>query len=502
MIGRYVLHEALASGGMATVHLASLNIADPGFSRVVAAKVLHAHHSTNEDFRDMFLDEARLVSHIRHANVASTIDVLDADGELVLIMDYVDGPALSTLLRRVAQKGELVPIPIAVGILADVLEGLHAAHEVVSRDGHALGVVHRDVSPQNVLVGFDGVTRVVDFGVAKSLGKIQETAPGDVKGKASYMAPEQAMGQLIDRRVDVYAAAVVLWETLTASRLFGGETAAESMLKQLTMMPDPPSARRSEVSAALDAICMRGLAKSPPMRFATAREMAEALVAAQPPASQAEIARFVSSTCAELLVARKALLQRAADEVRTVTEVAKHDGRVSSLLPTPGHSLRPAGTPPRLVSTRPGPAEVTQPESRATRGRWLALALIGLVVVVGGVFAFRATRPRVEPAIEAPPRASVSASGGTADPIATGTASPPPTGVTPPAPTETVASAVSVVTTSKKPPAPPRPTHVSPPSAPSPSPPPAPSAAPPPKNCCAANGLRLRFDNCVDNCPK
>lgn len=500
-IGRYLIHDELASGGMATVHLASLNIAEPGFSRIVAAKILHAQYGRSDEFRTMFLDEARLVSQIRHANVASTLDILDVDGEIVLIMDYVDGPALSALLRAVVERQEQVPIPIAVGILVDVLEGMHAAHEAVGPDGTPLGVVHRDISPQNVLVGFDGVSRVVDFGVAKSLGKLQVTAPGDVKGKASYMAPEQVLGRTLDRRVDIYAAAVVLWEMLTATRLFTAETSAATMFKQLNVVPPPPSATRPEVSPVLDAVVARGLSKSPEDRFPTARDMAEALAEVAPPASQAEIARWVSETCGDLLAARRDLVRRALEEARTFLATGSVAGSGE-------RSNAPAiETVTTATASIPQPsATLVLPRARESSGRESAVApssgkggaiWVGAIVATLGVVGALAF---VLPRLRTPAKTTE-----------TTAVAPPPTIASPPAtPTESAPTPTPSATPSAAPvdsaalvAKPPVHTHraagpIKPasPSTPTPSEPAA------PKNCCAANGLRLRFNDCVDNCPK
>ncbi|HSQ67748.1 MAG TPA: serine/threonine-protein kinase, partial [Polyangiaceae bacterium] len=215
VIGRYVLCDAIASGGMATVHLGRL-LGPVGFSRTVAIKRLHPHFARDPEFVAMFLDEARLAARIRHPNVVSTLDVVVLQGELFVVMDYVHGEALSKLIRA----NGAVPPPIAASIIAGVLYGLHAAHEAKTDDGAPLHIVHRDISPQNVLVGVDGSARVVDFGVAKAVGRLQTTREGALKGKIAYMSPEQISTDSVDRRTDIYAASVVLWEMLTGKRLY------------------------------------------------------------------------------------------------------------------------------------------------------------------------------------------------------------------------------------------------------------------------------------------
>ncbi|MEQ9319388.1 MAG: serine/threonine-protein kinase [Polyangiaceae bacterium] len=208
VLGRYVLCGELASGGMATVHLAR-HLGPHGFCRSVAVKRLHEGHAKDPDFVAMFLDEARLASRIHHPNVASIIDVISTPSDLCLVMDYLHGESLAQLQRRA--EGKPIEVPIAAAIVVDALRGLHAAHEVTDMDGTKLELVHRDVSPQNLFVGADGVTRVLDFGIAKASSRSQVTRDGQVKGKLAYMAPEQIRSEPADRRVDVFATGVVLW---------------------------------------------------------------------------------------------------------------------------------------------------------------------------------------------------------------------------------------------------------------------------------------------------
>jgi eukaryotic-like serine/threonine-protein kinase len=225
-LGRYVLFDAIARGGMATVHFARLS-GPVGFSRTVAIKRLHANFATDPEFVAMFLDEARLAARIRHPNVVPTLDVVASGGEVFIVLEYVSGEALVKLWRGHNARGEIIPVPISLAIMANALQGLHAAHEVRDEQGHPLGIVHRDVSPQNIIVGTDGVARVLDFGVAKAAGRLQETGDsGALKGKIAYMAPEQITGGAVSRQTDVYAASVVLWELLTGRRLVDGENDA------------------------------------------------------------------------------------------------------------------------------------------------------------------------------------------------------------------------------------------------------------------------------------
>ena len=214
MLGRYALYEKIAAGGMATVHIGRL-LGPVAFARTVAIKRMHPHFAADPAFVAMFLDEARLAARIRHPNVVPTLDVVAMENELFLVMEYVLGESLARLMQAAATRGERIPPSMVATIMAGVLHGLHAAHEATSDRGEPLGIVHRDVSPQNILVGTDGVARVLDFGVAKAAGRIQTTREGQLKGKLAYMAPERDPRQGVAPAADVYAASVVLWEALT-----------------------------------------------------------------------------------------------------------------------------------------------------------------------------------------------------------------------------------------------------------------------------------------------
>jgi eukaryotic-like serine/threonine-protein kinase len=306
-IGQYEVHEAIASGGMATVHFG--RFAGPGgFARTVAVKRMHAHLCNTPEFVAMFVDEARLVARIRHPNVVGTLDVLAAGVELLIVMEYVHGEPLARLAHTVLERKARFPPPIASAILCDVLVGLDAAHDATDDRGEALGIVHRDVSPENILVGLDGSARVLDFGVAKAIGRLQVTREGQVKGKIAYMAPEQVRGGALDRRTDVYAASVVLWELLTGQRLFGGMRDGERIERILFGAVDAPAAIAPHVPEGLNDVVLRGLARDPTGRFPTARDMARALREAVRPASTSEVTDWVEAMAGGTLAERAATL--------------------------------------------------------------------------------------------------------------------------------------------------------------------------------------------------
>jgi serine/threonine-protein kinase len=224
--------------------------------------------------------------------VVSTLDVVASDGELFVVMEYVQGEPLSRLLASVHEAGERVPPRVVTAILAGALHGLHAAHEAKDERGEPLLMVHRDVSPQNILVGADGVPRVLDFGVAKAAGRAHTTREGQLKGKLGYMSPEQLMGKA-SRATDVFAASIVLWEALTGRRLFTADSEGEVVQKIIDPRVDRPSKYAPDVSGELDAVTLQGLARDPGARFATAREMARALENVLPAATASELGDFV-----------------------------------------------------------------------------------------------------------------------------------------------------------------------------------------------------------------
>jgi serine/threonine-protein kinase len=274
----------------------------------VAIKRSHPEMAADPEFVSMFLDEARLAARIRHPNVVSTLDVVALEGELFLVMDFVQGESLSRLLRATKTALQTVPRPIACTIMADVLHGLHAAHEAKNERGEPLSIVHRDVSPQNILVGIDGIARVLDFGVAKAVGRVASTREGQIKGKLSYLAPEQ-LGGKVSRQSDIYAAAVVLWETLTSERLFHADNPGDLLNQILNRDVTPPSAHAKDVPPALDAIVLKGLAREPSDRFATAREMALELERCSGQISAVEIGEWVERMAKDAIAMRARKVQ-------------------------------------------------------------------------------------------------------------------------------------------------------------------------------------------------
>jgi serine/threonine protein kinase len=349
---------------MATVHLGRL-IGPVGFSRTVAIKRLHPQYAQDAEFSAMFLDEARIAARVRHPNVAATLDVIATKQELFLVMEYVEGETLSRLLAAAQRAGLLLEPRVVSAIMSGVLLGLHAAHTATSESGESLLLVHRDVSPQNVLVGVDGVSRIVDFGIAKAVGRSQSTREGQIKGKAAYMAPEQVRGTAVDRRTDVYAAGVVLWEALTGRRLFAADTPLAAMMLVVDSTVAPPSAY-ADVSAEVDAVVLRAISKEAARRYGCAADFAAALEQVLPPASPREVGALVRALASESLQERA---QRVA-EIETGRSLP--DARISELPP-------PADEP----TTRATALQDTRVETPRTTLRWLPVSVL---VAVGAVF--------------------------------------------------------------------------------------------------------------------
>ncbi len=386
-VGRYTVHGEIASGGMATVHIGRLG-GTAGFSKLVAIKRMHPQFAKDPDFLAMFVDEARLVTRIRHPNVVQPLDIVAEGGEVLLVMEYIHGEALSRINRVLRPKNERIPIRIAAAIMSGALHGLHAAHEAKSEKGEPLDIVHRDISPQNIIVGVDGISRVLDFGIAKAADQVHLTREGELKGKLVYMAPEQLLGERVTRRTDIFSATVVLWECLTGQRLFESESQSPLLARAKHQKIEPPSELSPEVPPALDAVVLKGLALDQDDRWATAREMAMALEEALPPATTAQVGVWVEQVAAKALASRQARIHEiesagaestartremvadiASDRIYTRDIVSSNTARRTP--PPAPHSARtgsqravapPPPPPPDAPPTRIGP-HASQPDA-------------------------------------------------------------------------------------------------------------------------------------------
>lgn len=358
-IGRYVLYEQLAEGGMAKVFAGKL-VGHADFGRIVAIKRMHPHLLEDKELVAMFLDEARIAARIRHPNVVPILDVLADGGEVSIVMEYVHGDSLARVMKTAKAMGSELPLDVLASIATGMLMGLHGAHEAMTEDRRPLGLIHRDVSPQNVMIGADGVVRVLDFGVAKAIGRQRVTRTGDaLLGKLGYMSPEQLTTSVIDRRSDLWAASVVLWEMLTGRRLFHGDEA--DVLQRILGGPIPPPSQFRPDAAKLDAIVLRGLERDARARFATALDMCTAIEEAVSIATPVKVQRTVAVYLAESLRERERLLAR----IETSLD-----------LPDPTRApLAQSAAPPRPTS----PPKTNGPWSKRTIA--IVAALAALVVL-------------------------------------------------------------------------------------------------------------------------
>ncbi|WP_437611045.1 serine/threonine-protein kinase [Sorangium sp. So ce834] len=296
MLGRYELLLPIAAGGMAMVWAARLK-GTRGFQKIVAVKTMLPKLSEDDQFERMFLLEASLASQIRHPHAVEILDLGEQDGVLFLAMEWIDGVPLSQVMK-VAKRRSGVPIPIAMRIVAQACAGLHAAHELKDNSGKLVGLVHRDISPQNILVTYNGMAKVVDFGVAKATAfNDSTTKAGQLKGKVSYTAPEQVRGDPIDRRVDVFAMGIVLYALTTGKHPFRRESEGATLFA--ISSPDPvvaPHTFQPDYPPLLEAVLMRALEKERDQRYATANELLRALDRALPPnqrATEDDVAHFI-----------------------------------------------------------------------------------------------------------------------------------------------------------------------------------------------------------------
>lgn len=406
---------------MASVYLAR-GVGPLGFERPVAIKACHPHLLDGEDRLQAFLDEAKVAARIHHPNVVATLDVVVHEGTVVIVMEYVDGLTVAGLLKQAP-----LPVDIAVRVIGDALAGLHAAHELRDDRGTLLGIVHRDVSPQNILVGVDGFAKLADFGVFKGSERMApSTASGDLKGKLGYVAPEVYRGELVTRRADVFAMGVVLWESLAGKRLFGQTTHAAVMHESLRGNVPSIASLRDDVPAEIDGVIARALAVDPAERYATAEDFANALEELPLAAASTRIVgHHVRAAVAASVPPPPAPSSRRTDDVAHLSI----DGRANA------RELHELLTPSEYVT----PVRAERPSARRSWTKKIGPMVIGLAALaiaaaIGASFVVRA-------------RKSAAASDATPTAIATATTTAP-ASATPPAPaTATVTTAAPATAT-------------------------------------------------------
>ncbi len=399
VIGRYTLHERIAAGGMASVYLGSLTGA-ADFSRLVAIKRMHPQFAADETFVARFRNEAWLNARLFHPSIVQTFDVVQWDDELLLVMEYVDGVTLKALCTDASAASEILPLNVTAGILVPVLHGLHAAHEATDDDGRPLRIVHRDFSPHNIIIGRDGHAKVLDFGIAKSHTDQQVTSVGHLTGKFAYLSPEQIQGRSLDRRTDIFAAGIVLWETLAGRRLFRAPDVSEAAIID-RVLNEPvlaPSRFNPAVPKKLDRIVLRALQRDPENRYGSARELALELEGIAPLATPSTIGDCVARLCPSRLEERSRRLAGT---------------RRASLRPPPAAVVEGTEIPTAMlgpvsrVSSLPDEAS-TPAELEPHRGRWWTRARHwgGAVVFAGVAIALYVYLSRPLSGAGAPVRAS------------------------------------------------------------------------------------------------
>ncbi len=445
-VGDYEIIAQLKSGGMATLFLGRRGGAS-GFSRHVAIKVVHPHLGRDSTFVRMFVDEAKLSARISHPNVVHVEELGESDGTHFLVMEYVHGCSLSDMLKALSRMGRRLSPDLSVWLAMKVLEGLHAAHELRDDKRQLMGVVHRDVSPQNVLISQTGNIKLIDFGIAKARGRQQQTATGALKGKLSYMPPEQAYGQPLDRTADIYALGIVLWEMLTMRRAFRADNDLAMIDEVRNPRIAPPSTYSNDVSPELDAAVMFALAPDRDARPQTALELRRRLAQASPKAlaldvghmaevveailgkeleqRRRELPESLTGMSRDIPMAheptRRAKAPRMADEVMKemtmsapgstlyVDESSDDTGSLDAIHAEPTRAARPSSRPPRREATPATPATAV-PRGMSTE-RIIAVGAILVALFALGAAGFAIAKlmggeePQVqgEPSIATPP---------------------------------------------------------------------------------------------------
>ncbi|MDY0003395.1 MAG: serine/threonine-protein kinase [Polyangia bacterium] len=266
LFGKYLLTHRLSVGGMAEIFKAKV-YGVGGFEKDLVVKQILPQYATYREFVDMFIDEAKITVSLNHGNIVPVYELGRIEGVYFIAMEYVYGRDLGQVLLRARELERPMSPEAAVAVIIDMLKGLDYAHRRKDRQGRPMGIVHRDVSPQNVIVSFDGEVKLLDFGIAKAAQKLSQTHPGAVRGKFSYLSPEMASGEPVDRRTDIFSAGIVLWEALTLQRLFTGSNEAEVLRKISVGSVQPPSSVRPKLPTALDPIVLKALARDPADRY-------------------------------------------------------------------------------------------------------------------------------------------------------------------------------------------------------------------------------------------
>jgi serine/threonine-protein kinase len=455
-LDRYELLCPIAEGGMASVWVARQR-GKHGFEKLVAIKTILPKFASDVRFQEMFLDEARIASRIEHANVAQIFDLGEENEILYLAMEYVEGDALSKLNRACQRQGQRLPTGIILRVLSDACAGLHEAHEMKDGGGRALEIVHRDVSPHNILVSTKGTAKLIDFGIATARSRAgAETSSGVLKGKIQYMAPEQALGQRVDRRADLWAVGAVLYALLTGKPPFEGENPLATL--HLLGSGRPPMPLPASIHPSISAIVRRSLSFAADHRYSTAAELRDALdramISAQCVTTTSDVAAFAAEYLADRIEKRRAAIDAALAAAAERERLhPPEDRRTSSMLPSfqtgsppwpppssgmlpsplpssaQTHAEAPAAKPPTLEALARLTPRLSEPPAHASsyatlgsaaldaqvqpgRSRKGVVALVGVLVIglaVAAGVSFNVFRPHEAPALGGPPQAAAPA---------------------------------------------------------------------------------------------
>lgn len=377
--GKYTLIGKLGHGGMAEVFLAY--VAGPaGFRKLVVIKRLHPHLEDEPGFLDMFLDEARLAARLNHPNVVQTYEVGEVDGSHFIAMEYLEGQGLDRLRQRSIREELRIPVPVVANVIIEALEGLHYAHNLKDFDGTPLGVIHRDISPQNVFITYEGSVKLLDFGIAKAATHVVETRTGIIKGKFAYIAPEQARGGKIDHRADIWSMGVVLWETLARRRLFKGPNDVATLSETLTGKIPSLCELDPDVPEALDSVAKKALSRDISARYQTALEMRDDLrgflVAEAPKTSHEEVSAFIKKLFSDVIDQNRRVLKLCLSDA--TAEHGISTGELRMLTQTPGGEL--------AVNPSSGSGSITPPSQPSGVVRVPAASHPSLTPISGAEF--------------------------------------------------------------------------------------------------------------------
>ncbi len=408
-LGSYRIIAKLGAGGMANVYL-GMQSGMAKFKKLVVVKVLHPNHVANAEFLSMFLNEARLAARLNHPNVVNTYEVGEDDGRHFMAMEYLEGQPFNAVIKKIGR--DKIPCDHVLKVLVDVLAGLHYAHELRDFDGTHLGVVHRDVSPQNIFITYDGNTKLVDFGVAKAACSDMETRAGVIKGKIAYLSPEQAGADPVDRRADIFSVGVLLWETLARKRFSSGAIDVATIHKRVTggeprireVMPDVPSD--------LADICDKAIALRPDDRFATALEMKEALETVlesrRERAKTHSLAVLVTEAFAEERSTIKTVIEQHAKVAHSEPPGKTGSNVIPVLSPQPSDASNPTGSLPSATSI--GGASVVTGDVRPPKASIMPwLAVVAVVGIAGATIAYVVSQGDSAASTTVPPPSSTAA---------------------------------------------------------------------------------------------